>query len=258
MSFNIRFDTEDDAPGRNRWADRADSVFETVRRCSPHIVGFQEALRSQLDDLVAAFPTHQALGGPREASPHGEHVPILVDTSRFEPEESGDFWLSPTPEVAGSIGWDAGNPRHCTWMRVRDRASEHRYAVFNTHLDNWGALARVKATRVIVAKATLGAGLPSIVLGDLNADEDSEPIETFRASGLRDTFRDVHPEERDVQTAHHYLTTSSSEKIDDILCDGRWVVIDAGIIRQPAVGRLPSDHYPVVAELRCVDPGPTD
>src|SRR5688572_8712786 len=51
MTFNLRFDTILDAEAGNRWANRAKSVFETLRREGPDIVGFQEALNSQLADL---------------------------------------------------------------------------------------------------------------------------------------------------------------------------------------------------------------
>jgi endonuclease/exonuclease/phosphatase family metal-dependent hydrolase len=38
-------------------------------------------------------------------------------------------------------------------------------------------------------------------------------------------------------------------KIDYILCDDRWGVIDAAVIRSGRGGRFPSDHFPVTAEL---------
>jgi endonuclease/exonuclease/phosphatase family metal-dependent hydrolase len=250
MSFSIRFDTLADAPAGNGWRDRAASVIETVHRFAPHLVGFQEALRSQLDELVAALPEHEPVGSPREAGERGEYVPIFIDRNRFEPEETGDFWLSPTPDVAGSTGWDAENPRHCTWLRMLDRVSGVRCAVFNTHLDRGGAVARAEAARIIVARATVAPGLPVLVLGDFNAREDSEPLDTFRAAGLRDSFRVVHPDDRDVQTVHHYVHLSGDQKIDYVMCDGSWEVAAAAIVREPAAGRLPSDHFPVVAELR--------
>jgi endonuclease/exonuclease/phosphatase family metal-dependent hydrolase len=95
----------------------------------------------------------------------------------------------------------------------------------------------------------LAADLPSVVVGDFNAKEDSEPLETLRNAGFRDTFREVHPDAVDVQTAHHYKELSGNRKIDFIMCDRRWTVRSADIIREPAAGRLPSDHFPVVAEL---------
>jgi endonuclease/exonuclease/phosphatase family metal-dependent hydrolase len=254
MSFNIRFDTVADTAMGNDWAARVDSVIETVERFDPDIVGFQEVLHSQLYDLVAALPDHDVVGRPREAGPGGEHVPIFFDRDRFDGAGSGDFWLSPTPEVAGSIGWDAANPRHCTWLRLLDRSSGLRFAVFNTHLDNRGAMARLEAARIIVADATVAPGLPSIILGDFNAEERSGPLDTLREAGLIDTFRNAHPNERDVQTAHHYVGLSGGAKIEYIMCDRHWEVIDAGIVRAPAAGRLPSDHFPVIAELRCTAP----
>ena len=250
MSFNIRFDTPADADAGNRWADRRGSVIETIQRFDPDVVGLQEVLRSQLDDLEAAFPDHGVIGEPRETGALGEYVPILFRRDRFEAEQHGDFWLSPTPETSGSRGWDAGNPRHCTWARLHDRSSGLRAAVFNTHLDRWGMLARVEASRLIVAKAALTPDLPTVVMGDLNAPEVSEPLATFRSAGLLDTFREVDPDRGDVQTIHHYTEFSGPKKIDFILCDRRWGVVTAEIIREPAEGRLPSDHYPVAAVLR--------
>jgi endonuclease/exonuclease/phosphatase family metal-dependent hydrolase len=252
MTFNIRFDTDRDEPTRNRWKHRVTSVIETVRSYDPHVVGFQEALRGQLDDLVLAFPDFLAVGKPRESGEVGEYVPILLDRKRFDVGSAGDFWLSPTPDVQGSRGWDAGNPRHCTWVTGRERSSGFRFAVFNTHLDRWGTLARLEAARLIVARVTLAPQLPAVVLGDFNAEEDSEPLDLFRTSGLRDTFRDIRPEAIDVQTVHHYRELSGSRKIDYVMCDARWDVVAADIIREPAAGRLPSDHFPVTAELRPV------
>lgn len=85
-------------------------------------------------------------------------------------------------------------------------------------------------------------------------DEDSEPLEVFRSAGLRDTFRDALPDATDVQTVHHYRDFVGTRKLDYIMRDERWQVLSAAIIREPARGRLPSDHFPVIAELVPSDP----
>jgi endonuclease/exonuclease/phosphatase family metal-dependent hydrolase len=164
-----------------------------------------------------------------------EYVPILFDRRHFDSEDFGDFWLSLTPETEGSLGWDADAPRHCTWVRVRDRDGGFRFAAFNTHLDRWGALARLEAARLIVARVELASDVPAVVLGDFNADETSEPVETFTAAGLRDTFREIHPHARDVQTVHHYTELSGTRKIDYIMCDPRWEV-SAELLPAPGPG----------------------
>ena len=253
MTFNIRFDTLLDAAAGNRWADRIESVVELLSRQRPDIVGFQEALKPQLADLTAALPSHRGIGKPREVGDTGEYVPLFFDSRRFELEAHGDFWLSPTPDVEGSRGWDTDVPRHCTWVRLREvgsaPGSARRFAVFNTHLDVKGSLARVEAARLIVGRVAVAPELPSVVVGDLNAGEDSEPVAIFRGAGLRDTFREIHPDAGDVQTVHHYAELSGSSKIDYIMCDRRWRVVGADIVREGAAGRLPSDHYPVTAVL---------
>src|SRR5688572_24295044 len=118
MTFNVRFDTVLDAASGNRWAARIESVVEVLRRERPDVVGFQEALRSQLEDLTAALPDHRGVGKPRDVGETGEYVPLFFDTRRFELEEHGDFWLSLTPDVEGSRSWDTDAPRHCTWARL--------------------------------------------------------------------------------------------------------------------------------------------
>ena len=116
----------------------------------------------------------------------------------------------------------------------RFSSPDNGWVVFNTHLDHGGAVARLEAARIIVERAIVASGLPTLVLGDLNADETSEPLRELYAAGLRDTFRDVYPDERDVQTVHHYVTQPGARKIDYILCDGRWEVLAAEIVREPA------------------------
>ncbi|HEX2058913.1 MAG TPA: endonuclease/exonuclease/phosphatase family protein [Actinomycetota bacterium] len=249
MTFNVRFDTIRDAAGGNRWSDRIESVAETLRRNRPDVVGFQEALRTQLHDLTDVLPGYHGVGKPREIGPTAEYVPVFFDVRRFELEEYGDFWLSPTPEVEGSRGWDTDVPRHCTWVRLKEHVSDLRFAVFNTHLDRWGAVARSEAAKVIVARRALAGDVPAVLLGDLNAEEGSEPVETLRAAGFRDSFRELYPDATDVQTVHHYGDLSGTRKIDYVMCDARWRVAGAAIVREEAAGRFPSDHFPVLADL---------
>ncbi|MFN2587553.1 MAG: endonuclease/exonuclease/phosphatase family protein [Actinomycetota bacterium] len=249
MTFNLRFDTIRDAPGGNRWADRIDSVVETIRREMPDVVGFQEALESQLADVTAALPDHRGVGKPRDVGETAEYVPLFFHVHRFELDEQGDFWLSPTPDVEGSRGWDTDVPRHCTWARLRERESGIGFVAFNTHLDVKGVLARLEASKLIVTRIAVAPELPSVVMGDFNTPEGSEPLLAFGAAGFRDSFREVHPDAVDVQTIHHYRDLSGPRKIDFILCDGRWDVLGSEIVREPAAGRLPSDHFPVVADL---------
>lgn len=60
MSFNIRYGTADDGP--NRWELRRGHMFELLRAEAPDILGLQEALHFQLDEIVAALPDYRMVG----------------------------------------------------------------------------------------------------------------------------------------------------------------------------------------------------
>ena len=97
------------------------------------------------------------------------------------------FWLSPTPGVAGSQGWDAALPRIATWARLRDRQSGRSFVIVNTHFDHMGETARRESARLVVARAQgLADGAPLAVTGDLNADGWED---VFIASSMNFPFR---------------------------------------------------------------------
>lgn len=247
MTFNIRYANAND--GADAWERRTELVYGVIRRHDPGIVGLQEALAVQLDELRAAFPEYRFLGQGREGGRRGEFSALMVRDERFEVVESGDFWLSPTPDEVGSRGWDAALPRMCTWAELRDRASGDAFLVMNTHFDHRGGEARREASRVILERRLRHPGLPLVLTGDLNAGEDSPPLVELRADGLRDTFRDAHPDEVTVGTFNGFDGDSDGAKIDYVLVDEGWTTLSAAIVRDHEGGRYPSDHYPVTATL---------
>ena len=54
MSFNIRYDNAGD--GEDGWEHRKDKAASMIRFHRADLVGLQEALHHQLDDLVARLP----------------------------------------------------------------------------------------------------------------------------------------------------------------------------------------------------------
>src|SRR5688572_22701006 len=153
MSFNVRFDAPKDAP-THTWANRRASAAEIVRSSAPDVIGLQEVLPHQLADLCADLGGYEFLGRGREAGGGGEHVPLAFLTDRFELDQWGVYWLSELPEVEGSKGWDADNPRTCTWAVLRDRSCHRAFLVANTHLDRWGAIAREESARLLLQRVS--------------------------------------------------------------------------------------------------------
>ncbi len=256
MTFNIRYDTPNDGP--NAWPHRRDWVAGLIRYHAADAVGVQEALVHMLTDLDVRLPGFARVGvGRTDGRTGGEFSAILYRTDRLELLDSGTFWLSPTPEVPGSKGWDADFERVATWARFRDRRSGCRHLHLNTHLDHVGEQARRQSARLIRRRAaTLAADLPIVVTGDLNADPASEPYRIFTRDSiagrppLRDAFlvsRDGHYGPTSTWTA--FRAIEPDRRIDYVLVSPEVSVRNHAILPDSWDGRFPSDHLPVIAAL---------
>ena len=268
MSFNIRYGTARD--GVNIWPNRRAAVVQLIRDYQPDLIGLQEALRFQLDELAEALPEYAEIGvGRDDAKQRGEYSAIFYRKSRFTVVEQSTFWLSDTPEIPGSKSWGNGITRICTYAKFTDQQNAYQpFYLFNTHFDHQSANARLQSAKLILTRIQQRADLtaPVILTGDFNAGEDSPPMQHLlkkrddgTAAPLLDTYRQIHPTATNVGTFNGFKGTSDRGKIDYVLFEpGKFETITADIIRdsyhpigQPAeTRRYPSDHYPVWARLR--------
>jgi endonuclease/exonuclease/phosphatase family metal-dependent hydrolase len=265
MSFNLRYDTPND--GANAWPHRRDWVAGLIRFHALDAVGVQEALATQLGDLDARLPGFARVGvGRADGRAEGEFSAILYRAERLELLDSGTFWLSPTPEVPGSKGWDTAIERIATWARFRDRRTGCSHLHLNTHFDHIGEQARQESARLIRLRlAALAGALPVVVTGDLNADPQSVPYRILTRdtiagaiAPLRDAF--------DASAGGHYGPTSTwnaftaiepGRRIDYVLASPELPVLAHAILPDSWDGRFPSDHLPVMAVIEAAESCPT-
>lgn len=255
LSFNVRYGTAPDGP--NAWPNRRELVFRVIRDSAADLVGLQEVLAFQADELVAALPEYELIGvGRDDGERGGEMVPVLYRKKRFTLVNAGHFWLSETPENPGSVGWDAALPRLATWAHLRFRSNPLNEARFiNTHFDHRGVRARAEAARLIRSATDSLGGTPVIVTGDFNCAPGDEPHRVLtgdrgNAAELRDGFVERGHSERGAGTFCGFRGETSGPRIDWILYNRRFEVVESDIIRFNADGRYPSDHFPVIATLR--------
>lgn len=80
----------------------ADPLFLFDRR-------FQEAFKSQVDDLQTLLGEGWSWVGVGRDDGYqaGEYSPIFYNSDLYESISHEYVWLSPTPSVPGSKGWDA-------------------------------------------------------------------------------------------------------------------------------------------------------
>ncbi len=265
MSFNIRYGAAND--GENNWDKRKDLACEVVRRHKPDLVGLQEALRSQIDDMRAALPAYGEIGVAREdGKTKGEYSAILYRKDRFDVDDSGTFWLSDTPEVPGSITWGNACTRVCTWARVLPKPSGKPFYMVNTHLDHISQLSREKGIALIMARLSSRKHPDPVVLtGDFNSGENNAVVRYLKGERrlevvnngmsqnplpLVDTFRLLHQDASNVGTAHGFKGSRAGNKIDYIFVAPGTEVLQAEILHDNQDNRYPSDHYPITAAIR--------
>lgn len=257
MSFNIRYGTAKD--GDNHWNLRKGLVFDVIRDKAPDVIGLQEALRFQIDEIRKALPVYGEIGEGREGGEKGEYSSILYNLNRFELSDSGTFWLSDTPERP-SNHWGNTCIRVCTWARLVDKKTKQGFYMFNTHLDHESQKARELGSRLIAQRIKARKqNEPFVLTGDFNASEDNpailflkrgDPTDTEKPLLMVDTFRQLHPDEKVVGTFHSFKGTRTNAKIDYIFVLPGTEVISAEIIHSPEGKPCPSDHFPVTAKLR--------
>jgi endonuclease/exonuclease/phosphatase family metal-dependent hydrolase len=257
MSFNIRYGTAND--GENHWTKRRDLLFDVVRSQDADLIGLQEALAFQIDEIIAAVPGYAVAGvGRDDGRARGEFSAILFRTARLRVAESGTFWFSDTPAVAGSRHWGNTITRISTWARFIDRDGRGFWH-FNLHLDHQSQPSRLRSTELLarrVAERSVPTE-PVIVTGDFNVGEDNPALHTLVGppggppGSLVDTFRVRHPAEATVGTFTGFQPgNTAGPKIDYVLVQSGTEVHDAAIVRTSRDGRYPSDHFPVTARVR--------
>jgi endonuclease/exonuclease/phosphatase family metal-dependent hydrolase len=249
-TFNIRFDNPRDSG--NLWVNRAPVVSNLIRFHGFDVLGIQEGLKNQLDDMSAALPEYGHYGkGRDDGKDGGEHSAIFYKKSRFKLLKSGDFWLSETPEVPGK-GWDATCcNRICSWVFLQDLKTKKQFYAFNVHYDHEGVVARRESSKLILKQiAKIAAGAPVLLTGDLNGGRDSEWYqELVKSKLLADTYTKVKFPYANNSTFNSFRTPRGKEVIDHIFMTNSFTVNKWGILTDTYYGKFPSDHFPVLAEV---------
>ncbi len=246
MTFNIRFDNPED--GINAWPQRRSAVIDMLQKEKVSIVGVQEALVNQLQDIKQGLPGFTWFGhGRDDGKTKGELSAIFYDSTCFEWIEGKTFWLSPTPDAPGVKGWDAACPRIVTWVNLKNKETGTRLYIINTHLDHMGELARRNSAVILSRLAQeLSFKGPVIMMGDFNAGPESEVIKFIEEnSSLRDTYDKMEKKRTNTACTFSGFDGTSCEHIDYIWISDKIQLMDYQIIENDLGNNRLSDHKPV-------------
>ena len=168
MSFNVQ--TEN---GTSVNFDlRAEMLRDLMDQLQPDSIGMQEVTTGWIYRMDN-FAFNQSYAGVGEGrTPGGEASSIYYRKDKFDLVGTGTFWLSETPDVAGSYLEASLYPRICTWAHLRDKVTGFEYIHVNTHLDHLGGsdgrTLRKAQTRVILEYLKTLPDVPMVMTGDFN------------------------------------------------------------------------------------------
>ena len=268
-SFNIRQASRGDL-GTRSWTKRRDLVVETIHKINPDVLGVQEALPKQMAYLAEKLPGYQSFGvGRDDGKSRGEHSALFIRKERLQrdPAQGGTFWLSDTPEKAGSRSWGNRVTRICSWSRLIDRKTGQGFYFYNTHWDHQSQPSRERAGRLMAQRIDSREHKhePVVATGDFNATETNPGVayllgrkvalaggaapEQWKAP-LRATFLELHPGVTNRNTFNHWKGfLPGSRMIDHVLVSPAWKIRKAWIEYHMKGKMVPSDHWPVAAVI---------
>ncbi|NOU47573.1 MAG: endonuclease/exonuclease/phosphatase family protein [Bacteroidales bacterium] len=257
LTYNIRLDTPVD--GQNAWEFRKDSVGVFLRETKADVIGLQEVEHNQLIDIQNALPNYVYVGvGRSDGYQKGEFSPVFFRTSKLELLNSGTFWLSETPEVAGSKGWDAACERICSWASLRSKISGDTLFAFNTHFDHIGVQARFKSARLILKRIDLIAGNHAVVLmGDFNSTTDETAYQRLAGDSItnltdsRKTYQNDSLEYEITFTGFDQ-NPENDKLIDFIFINGQFKSLSYAVKKINDRNFYFSDHLPVYSEIQLI------
>ncbi len=260
MSYNIRVPV-DKTP--NDWQSRKALAWQVIETRQPDVIGFQEMVENQRDDLLANSSLYTAFGDGRDSDRTGESCTIfyLHDKWSLDQNDSGTFWYSSTPDVSGSMDWGNDYIRIATWVRLVNKESGQGFYVYNTHwdfLDDFQLKAVTLLTQKIAKRKYQQE--PYIVMGDLNAVPNSPAIINLLKPNSISPMQDV------------WLAAQQSNKLDNVNDNSGFTfhgfsgqanrridyifssvnlrnVQNMEVVIDQKNGNYPSDHFPLMVEL---------
>jgi endonuclease/exonuclease/phosphatase family metal-dependent hydrolase len=254
ITFNIRYDNPGDS--LNAWPNRAEMVGNYLKTEKPDLFGLQEAVVHQYEYIDSVLQKdYSSVGvGRTDGAKGGEMNPVFFRKERFDNVRTKTFWLSETPEVAGSQAWGAGLPRIVTWVELVDKITHEHLYYFNTHFAHDSDSARVRSSSLLLSKVdSIARGFRFIITGDFNMQPTSKgyliltgPAESVPL--LVDSF--VISEKKPTypgSTTNGFSDKPRTGRIDYIFVSDGIKVLDHKTVIKKEHGVFISDHWPVEA-----------
>ena len=252
MTFNMLYDNPED--GQNNWRFRRERVAGVIKAQEVDVLGTQELLSNQFNDLSGLLTGYQGVGvGRLDGAESGEYCAVFFRKDRFTLLDSGTFWLSETPEVVGSLGWDGACERIATWVVLRDRDGRELFFI-DTHLDHVGQVARDEGVSLLMKRIeTLSGGRPVILTGDFNSEPGSSVVAHVQKDGVLHDAKAIAAQRAGTDWSFSdfgQIPEAERPLLDYIFVSGDIEAVRYEVLPDTFDGGYVSDHAPVMAVVK--------
>ncbi|MBR5541286.1 MAG: endonuclease/exonuclease/phosphatase family protein [Bacteroides sp.] len=251
-TFNMRLDTPADS--LNNWKYRKERVAQYIQDMNLDVVGTQEVLQNQFNDLKSLLPDFEGVGVARDDGKEtGEYSAVFYRKSVFDALDSGTFWLAENPDSVGMKGWDAACVRVATWAKLQHKATGKIVMAVNTHFDHVGVVARRESALLIISKIKEIVGnQPAVLTGDFNVTDQSEAYSTIVSNEfvLLDAHKVAEKTTGASYTFHGFdkVDMEKRSKIDFVFVTPSIKVLQSEVTKEVKDALL-SDHNPQWTDL---------
>ena len=251
ISSNIRFDSAED--GHHIWKNRKPILTKIINRFDPDLMGTQEGRKPQILDLRAGLNSLELAQRHRNWIEDRMYPSIFFNPKRVRVKNSGDIWLSETPEVPGSLSFQSKFPRLATWIEGQFVRGKKGFFYINTHLDHLQETTRTKQIKVLISQIPKinSSQKPIIISGDFN-DPPQGPVKKLLLDGLSGLYDPWEQLGKEETQSHHKFDGQPfyGQRIDWILVGKEIEALTIELDRYSEGDLYPSDHFPLKGEFK--------
>lgn len=249
ISSNLRFDNP--ADGIHCWEMRREKLASLINSYSPLLIGTQEGRKYQLHDFSQLLPNHTISTIHRNWIEERMYPTIFLQNELASSIQSGDVWLSPTPNIPGTRLPQSIFPRLLTWVRF-EMANKSILTV-NMHIDHINADTRLTQIQIAVEEMNKIRDPKDliIIMGDFN-DNPSSSVRSELLRSLPDLYDPWVSLKKVEETSYHSFKGSNKmgHRIDWILLDQKIGCHDIFLEKTKSDQIWPSDHFPVICKIK--------
>lgn len=215
-------------------------------------MGTQEGKENQLADFQTLIPKMPMIMGHRDWIKERMYPSLFFSFEKLSVIDSGDIWLSETPNIPGSNSFNSTYPRLGTWAKLSFKKNLRPIFICNLHLDHISSEVRIKQTEVFIQETNkiFPEKYPMILMGDFN-EGPNEKVYSLLKNSFSNLYDPWVENQKQEISSHHLFdgNTNKGKRIDWILLDKRFHCNRIEAITKSYNGIYPSDHFPIFCKV---------